>query len=80
MKIERQAAMIKSVAKNMREKDRKQAKEERMKDKMYEIMRKTGKALDEVEKLELTKKEFDFIVLYIQEVMKCPISLYPNLK
>jgi uncharacterized protein YaaR (DUF327 family) len=79
MKIERQAAMVKSVAKNMRQKERQQAEKEKKIDKMYSIMRKTGKALDEVTKTELTKSEYKFIVEYVENIMNCPIELYPNL-
>lgn len=79
MKIERQIAMVKSVAKNMRQKERQQADKEKKTDKMYAIMRKTGKALDEVTKSELTKSEYTFIVEYIEKIMKCSIELYPNL-
>ena len=79
MKTERQLAMVKSVAKNIRQKERQQAEKEKKTSKMYAIMRKTGKALDEVEKNDLTKKEYEFIISYIQDVMQTPISFYPNL-
>lgn len=80
MDIKRQAAMVKYVAKNMRAKERQQAKDLKKKDLLYNILRRVGKALDEVTKDDLTKKEFDFIVEYITTVMKCPIVLYPNLQ
>jgi ABC-type uncharacterized transport system fused permease/ATPase subunit len=80
MDIRRQSTMVKSVAKNMRAKERQQAEKEKMTDKFYTIMRKVNKALDEVTKNDLTKKEYDFIIEYIKTVMKCPIELYDNLK
>jgi hypothetical protein len=79
MKIERQVAMVKSVAKNMKQKERQQAERDKKTDKMYAIMRKTGKAIDEVQKSELTKSEYNFIIDYIKNIMNCPMSLYPNL-
>lgn len=79
MKIERQAAMVKGVAKSIKQKERQQADKEKKTDKMYSIMNKTGKSLDEVTKDDLTKKEYAFIVEYIEKIMNCPIQLYPNL-
>lgn len=79
MKVERQLAMVKSVAKNMRQKERQQAEKEKKTSEMYEIMRKVNKALDEVEKADLTKKEYEFIIEYIETVMNTPIRYYPNL-
>ena len=79
MKIERQIAMVKSIAKSMKQKERQQAEREKKTDKMYAIMKKTGKALDEITKSELSKSEYKFIVEYIEKVMNCPIRFYPNL-
>lgn len=79
MKMERQIAMVKSVAKNRKQKERQQSEKEKKTDKMYKIMHKTGKALDEVTKDDLSKSEFTFIVEYIKTVMNCPITFYPNL-
>jgi ribosomal protein S20 len=80
MNAQRQIAMVKSVAKNMRTKERQQSKDEKKKDQMYSIMKKVGKALDEVTKDDLTEKEYKLIADYITTVMKCPLVLYPNLK
>lgn len=78
MKIERQMAMVKSVAKSMKQKERQQSDKEKKTTKMYAIMRKTGKALDEVTKSDLTKSEYKFIVEYIENYMN-GLSSYPNL-
>lgn len=80
MNAKRQCAMVKSVAKSIKQKERMESNREKMTDKMYSIMKKVGKSLDDVMKSDLTKKEYDFIVEYITTVMNCPISLYDNLK
>ncbi|WP_064199006.1 hypothetical protein [Brevibacillus brevis] len=79
MNLKRQAAMVKSVAKNMRAKENQQVGVEKMKDRLYATLRKVNKSLDEVTKDDLTDKEYKFIVEYVETVMKCPIHLYPNL-
>ncbi|MFL1672489.1 hypothetical protein [Paenibacillus dendritiformis] len=80
MDIKRQEAMVKSVAKNMKAKQRQQVKEDKEYNKMYAIMRKSGKSLDEVTKEDLAEREYKFIVEFITTVMKRPIVLYPNLQ
>jgi len=79
MNIKRQIAMVKQVSKNIRKKERQEMNTEKKKDKMYSIMNKVQKALDEVTKGELSPKDYSFIIEYITTVMQCPITLYPNL-
>lgn len=79
MKIERQAAMVKSVAKNMKTKERKEAKKEKMYSEFYTIARKIGKSLDEMKKEDLTNKEYKFIIEFIETILDCSTTFYPNL-
>ena len=79
MEAKRQMVMVKSVAKNIRAKEREQAKIDKIRNKACEALGRAGKAIDEVTKSELSKKDYEAIIKYLQEVRKCPISLFPNL-
>jgi hypothetical protein len=79
MNAKRQAAMVKSVAKSMRAKERQQASREKMLDQVYAALRKAGKPIDEVTKAELSKAEYAIIVDYVTENGRYPLSLFPKL-
>ncbi|MGE6227608.1 hypothetical protein [Paenibacillus chitinolyticus] len=80
----RQAAMVKSVAKNMRAKQRKESSVEKIKDNLYAVLRKVGKPLDEVTKSELTEKDYKVVLEYFEIARGCSsfvaLQLYPKLK
>lgn len=48
--------------------------------KFYGICRKYDKAIDTLNKNEMTKTEYKFIVEYIEKVLKYPLSWYSNLQ
>lgn len=68
MKIERQAAMVKSVAKNMKTKEKKEAKSDKIRDNLYKVMSKLGKSLDEIKKADLTEKDYKIVLDYYEVV------------
>jgi hypothetical protein len=80
MNAKRQIAMVKSVAKNMRAKERKQKPEEERYSTLYAILRKVGKPLDEVKKADLNKKDYEFVLKFVTEYQGFHISLCPNLQ
>lgn len=84
MNICRQAEMVKSVAKNMRAKECKESRVEKVKGKLYAVLRKVGKSLDEVIKNDLTENEYKVVIEYFEVVRGCSdyvaLQLYPNLK
>lgn len=85
MKLERQSAMVKSVAKNMRIKERNENKKEKARDELCKVLRKAGKPLDEITRNDITKKEYDIIVRYFKVVRGYAseytmVQVYPNLK
>lgn len=80
MDILRQKAMVKSVAKGMRAKERTQAKDEKIISAMYQALKHCGKALDEVTKNDLTEKEYKDVTAFIVDVRKWPLTWYPNLQ
>lgn len=49
-------------------------------DKFHEICRKYNKSLDELDKNELTKTEYKFILEYVEKILKYPIRFYSNLQ
>ena len=64
MKIERQQAMVKAVAKAMNQKERQQAKTDKLRNKVVVICNKYGKAIDELNKNELKKEELKSVQDY----------------
>lgn len=83
MKMERQAAMAKSVAKNMKAKERSNRTKEQAYSDLYKVLHKAGKSLDEVNAADLSKKEYQVIVTYFEVVRGMSefqmARFYPNL-
>lgn len=80
MNIKRQEAMVKSVAKNMRQKEREQAQKDKLRSKLVAILNPTGKAIDEVTREDLSAKDFKFVQDYVVNVMNTRLMFYPNLQ
>ena len=83
MNIQRQCAMIKSVDKSIKDKERKLSKQNKIIDDMYRILRKVNKCLDEVSKSDLDQKEYKAMLEFFKirglneyEIVK----YYPNFK
>lgn len=85
MNIERQKAMAKYVAKNMKAKERQEAKKEKIYSNLYKILRKYGKAIDEITRNDVTEKEYKTIIEYFEVIQGFSsetmiVQIYPNLK
>lgn len=84
MNAKRQISMVKSVAKNMRAKERQVSKVDRARDNLYKVLRKVDKTLDDISRNDLTEKEFVTVLQYFEIVRGCSapvtLQLYPNLK
>ncbi|QJI52304.1 hypothetical protein [Psychrobacillus phage Perkons] len=85
MKIERQISMVKSAAKNMRQKDRQEKPKEKIIDKMYKILNGLGTTLDEVNGSKLSERDYNSLIEYFKVIRGMntyeKITLfYPNMK
>jgi len=68
------------AANKQSEKLRKQAlKDAKKREKTLDILKKYDTTLDAVRAGQLTKSEYDYLVSYIREVLKYPLTYYPNL-
>lgn len=62
-----------------KEADKSKVKEEKQRDKLYAILNRTGKTLDEVTRQDITENDYIFILEWIKSMGR-HLSSFPNLQ